>query len=122
VFGICIDLTTYCFAGCQVILWNTYAVLGLIDEDDMYHLFDPVVHFVAFSVSDLGLIYDFTSFLHLFCTPLCVLPSACIYSRKFPEISTFFAENFPLIQTFQIIVYLLTSSLFVGLYSTSGLQ
>jgi len=37
---------------------------------------------------------------------------------KFPEI---FTENFPPVQIFQIDVYLLTSSLTVGFYSTSGL-
>jgi len=31
----------------------------------MYHLFYPVVHFVAFSVNDLGLIYKSTLFHHL---------------------------------------------------------
>jgi len=39
-------------------------------------------------------------------------------SGKFPEI---FTENFPPVQTFQITVYLLTSSLSVGFYSTPGL-
>jgi len=38
--------------------------------------------------------------------------------RKFPEIYT---ENFPVVQTFQITVYLLTSSLSIVFYSTSGL-
>jgi len=37
---------------------------------------------------------------------------------KFPEIYT---ENFPLVQTFQMTVYLLTSSLSVGFFRTSGL-
>ena len=39
-------------------------------------------------------------------------------SGKFPEICT---ENFAPVQTFQMDVYLLTSSLSIGFYSTPGL-